>query len=228
MSIHVLKRKANARAKLNIQNQYASNRGEPFSLNMTGRGTVRSAPVMGEVSKNSCCPPDNFVRKSAKPQSYFNYHRRSLGGLGGLLSGNGTTCVGGLASRVVHLRNTPVNGSLNQMVTYKRSPEFSQSQHINDKKIKEIRCDHKAYFCDPNATPPFSTKNPNLTNPPGSSCLPSYIAPECKNNCGKGRAHITKNLGFMSSGDYLHKKMSFRKMSGNYEEPLMRGSSSRC
>ena len=114
------------------------------------------------------------------------------------------------------------------MITHKRSPEFSQSQHVKDKKMKEIRCDHKAYLCDPNATPPFSTKNPNITNPSGSSCLPSYIAPECRNDCGKGRAHITKNLGFMSSGDYLRKKMSFRKMSGNYEDPLMKGSSSRC
>ena len=69
------------------------------------------------------------------------------------------------------------------------------------------------------------SKNPSITNPSGSSFLPSYIAPECKNDCGKGRAHITKNLGFMSSGDYLRKKMSFRKMSGNYEEPLMNNAS---
>lgn len=58
-----------------------------------------------------------------------------------------------------------------------------------------------------------------------SSFLPSYIAPECKNDCGKGRVHITKNLGFMSSSEYLKKKLSYRKMSGNYEEPLMNNAS---
>ena len=107
------------------------------------------------------------------------------------------------------------------MVTYKRSPEFSQSQYIKDKKIKEVRCDHKAYLCDKNASPPFSTKNPNIAKPTGTSFLGSYVSPQCRNNCGKGRAYITKNLGFMSSSDYLNKKKSFRKMTGNYEEPLM-------
>ena len=216
MSLHVLKRKAAAKSKLNIQNQYASARGQPFALNMTNRGGIRSAPVMGQVNMIRCCPPNDSVRKPVQSQSYFNYHRRSLGGLGRL------------ASRVVNPGTTPLVNPKDIMITHKRSPEFSQSQHVKDKKMKEIRCDHKAYLCDPNATPPFSTKNPNITNPSGSSCLPSYIAPECKNDCGKGRAHITKNLGFMSSGDYLRKKMSFRKMSGNYEEPLMKGSSSRC
>ena len=221
MSIHVLKRKAAARSKLNIQNQYASARGEPFALNMTNRGGIRSMPVMGQVGMNRCCPPINSIRKPVQSQSYFNYHRRSLGGLGSTPAS--VRSVGGLASRVVS-----VSSPRDLMVTHKRSPEFSQSQYVKDKKMKEIRCDHKAYLCDPNATPRFSTKNPSITNPFGSSCLPSYIAPECRNNCGKGRAHITKNLKFMSSGDYLRKKMSFRKMSGNYEEPLMNGSSSRC
>ena len=219
MSIHVLKRKLDAKTKLTKQNQYASARNEPFSLNMTNRGTIRSAPVMGEINKarvGRCCPPNGAVRKSVQSQSYFNYNRRSTGGLGGL------------AARVVHLRSAPTNGSFNQMVTHKRSPEFSQTQHIKDKKMKEVRCDHKAYLCDKNATPPFSLKNPNIAKPANTSFLGSYVEPECRNNCGKGRAHITKNLGFMSSSDYLNKKMSYRKMSGNYEEPLMKGSSSRC
>ena len=109
-----------------------------------------------------------------------------------------------------------------------KEPRHFHTQHIKDKKMKEVRCDHKAYLCDPNATPPFSLKNPNITKPAGTSFLGSYVEPECRNNCEKGRAQITKNLGFMSSSDYLNKKKSFRKMSGNYEEPLMKGSSSRC
>ena len=47
MSIHVLKRKQDAKTKLTKQNQYASARNQPFSLNMTNRGSVRSVPVMG-------------------------------------------------------------------------------------------------------------------------------------------------------------------------------------
>ena len=213
MSIHVLKRKAAAKAKLTIQNQYASARNEPFAINMTNRGSVRSTPVMGQVDMNLCCPPTTAIRKSAQPQSYFNYHRRSVGGLGRL------------ASRVVSLRSAPVNGSLNQMVTHKRASDNGQSQYVKDKKIKELRCDNKAYQCDPEAATPYSTPNPNITKPAGTSSLPSYIAPECKNDCGKGRAHITKNLGFMSSSEYLKKKLSYRKMSGNYEEPLMNNAS---
>lgn len=213
MSIHVLKRKAAAKAKLTIQNQYASARNEPFAINMTNRGSVRNAPVLGQVDMNRCCPPMNDVRNPAKSQSYFNYHRRSVGGLGRL------------ASRVVNLRSVPVNGSLNQMVTHKRAPDHGQSQYVKDKKIKELRCDNKAYQCDPDAATPYSTPNPNITKPVGTSSLPSYIAPECKNDCGKGRAHITKNLGFMSSSEYLKKKLSYRKMSGNYEEPLMNNAS---
>ena len=216
MSIHVLKRKQDAKTKLTKQNQYASARNQPFSLNMTNRGSVRSVPVMGEINKprlGGCCPPNGAVRKAVQSQSYFNYNRRSTGGLGGL------------AARVVTLKNPSDPLSPDLMLTYKRSPDFSQMMHIKDKKIKEIRCDHKAYLCDPNATPPFSSKNPNITKPTGTSFLGSYVEPECRNNCGKGKAQITKNLGFMSSSDYLNKKMSYRKMSGNYEEPLMNNAS---
>ena len=216
MSIHVLKRKMNEKTKLTKQNQYASSRGEPFALNVTNRGSIRSnlgssLKKDGTVIMTGCCG-GNRVRKPAISQSYFNYHRRSLGGLGNL------------ASRVVTVRSPAVNGSTHQMVTYKRAPEVGQSQYVKDKKIKELRCDNKAYQCDPLTS--FSTPNPNITNPSGrSSFLPSYIAPTCKNNCGKGRSHITKNLGFMSSSEHLRKKLSYRKMSGNYEEKLMNNAS---
>ena len=211
MSIHVLRRKMNEKTKLTKQNQYASSRGEPFALNVTNRGSIRSnlgfsLKKDGTVITTGCCG-GNPVRKPAKSQSYFNYHRRSLGGLGNL------------AARVVDVRSTAVNGSTDQMVTHKRAPEVGQSQYIKDKKIKELRCDNKSYQCDPLAS--YSTSNPNITKPSGSSFLPSYIAPDCNNNCGKGRVHITKNLGFMSSSEYLKKKLSYRKMSGNYEASLM-------
>lgn len=214
MSIHVLKRKMNEKTKLTKQNQYAGK----WALNVTNRGSIRSnlgssLKKDGTVIMTGCCG-GNQVRKPAISQSYFNYHRRSLGGLGNL------------AARVVSVRSEPVNGSTHQMVTYKRAPEAGQSQYVKDKKIKELRCDNKAYQCDPLAEPPYSEPNPNITKPYGSSFLPSYIAPECKNNCGKGRSHITKNLGFMSSSEHLRKKLSYRKMmSGNYEEKLMNNTS---
>lgn len=219
MSIHVLKRKQDAKTKLTKQNQYASARNEPFALNMTNRGKVRSVSVKklnNKIKMGRCCPPIGAVRKPSRSQSYFNYNRRSTGGLGGL------------AARVVDVKTTPTTGSANQMLVYKRTPRFSQSLYIKDKKIKEIRCDNKSYLCDKNADPPFSKKNSTITKPTGSSFLGSYVNPECRNNCEKGRAQITKNLGFISSSEYLNKKMSFRKMNGNYESPLMNGSSSRC
>ena len=217
MSIHVLRRKMNEKTKLTMQNQYASSRGEPFALNVTNRGSIRSnlgssLKKDGTVIMTGCCG-GNQVRKPAISQSYFNYHRRSLGGLGNL------------AARVVSVRSAPVNGTTDQMLTYKRAPEVGQSQYVKDKKIKELRCDNKAYQCDPLATIPFSTPNPNITNPSGSSCLPSYIAPEGKNTCGKGRSHITKNLGFMSSSEHLQKKLSYRKKKEGPEEKLMNNGS---
>ena len=221
MSLAVLRRKANEKSKLNIQNKYASARGEPFALNVIGRGTVRSKPTMGEVNNNRCCPPNGFAnvtadKKVSKQKSYYNYNRRSLGGLGRL------------ASRVVTISNASVANSPDQIITHKRAPNFTSSQHIKDKKTKELRCDNKNLQCNSNAVPPFSQPNPNVTRPSGSSFLPAYLPAECNNNCGKGKATITKDLRFMSSSDYLKKKLSYRKMTGNYEEPLMRGTSSRC
>ena len=203
MSIAVLKKKANARAKLTRQNQHASVRGEPFALNVTNRGVVRNTPVMGQFNMSGCCPPSDAVRKSAKPQSYFNFHRRTLGGLGSL------------SARVVDVKARDKYGSETQMLTFKRKPEFTQKDFIKNKVSKEIRCDASVIKCDPQ------------TKPSGSSFLPSYIEPNCYNNCGK-QSKYTKDLGFKSSSDHLQKKLANRKMTGNYEEPLMRGSSSRC
>jgi hypothetical protein len=295
MSIHVLKRKADARKKLTMQNQYAGK----WALNMTNRGVVRSNPVMGKVDKNRCCPGVNSTREPSISQSYHNYHRRSLGGLGRL------------ASRV-SIRKTDGSTTTDHMVTHKRAPEVGQSHYIEDKKHKVNQCYHYEVQCDPpkkaiavsvladdgtttegvsNGTykvdsitvtnqglgyssapdiiidaPPsggtqatatatinsdgqvsaitmddkgsgytsvpnvtIKTKFPNVykkSRPAGSNFLPSYLEPDCHNNCGKGRAHITKNLGFMSSSEYLHKKLSNRKMeNGNYESPLMNSAS---
>jgi len=221
MSLAVLRRKANEKTKLNMQNRYAGQRGQPFALNMVGRGKVRSNPVMGMVNNNRCCPPTGFAnvsddKKVSRQTSYYNYNKRSLKGLGRL------------ASRVVTISDPSVVNSPDQMVTHKREPKVASSQHIKDIKLKEIRCDNRVVHCDPNAVPPFSQPNPNLIPPSGSSFLPSYLPATCNNNCGKGKATITKDLRFMSSSDYLKKKLSYRKMTGNYEEPLMNNSSSRC
>lgn len=216
MSLAILRRKANEKTKLNMQNRYAGQRGQPFALNMVGRGTVKSNPVMGKFNNNRCCPPTGFNnvsddKKVSKQTSYHNYNKRSLTGLGRL------------ASRVVDF--VPVaNATI--MITHKREPKVSSSQHIKDIKLKEIRCDNKSFKCDPDTN--YQNPNPNLTPPQGSGFLPSYLPATCNNNCGKGKAVITKDLRFMSSSDYLKKKLSYRKMTGNYEEPLMNNSSSRC
>ena len=196
MSLHVLKRKANEKTKLTKQNQYASARNMPFSLNMTNRGVVRSTPVIGEVDMSGCCPPLNSVRKPSKSQSYFNFHRRTTSGLGSL------------ASRVVHPKTAGRYKSTNQMMTYKRAPEFNQSDLIKNKKSEALRCDFKVIDCG------------NKTKPSGSSCLPKYIEPDCYNNCGK-QSKFTKDLHFISSSDHLQKKLANRKFTGKYEETLM-------
>ena len=215
MSIHVLKRKMNEKTKLTKQNQYASSRGEPFALNVTNRGSIRSnlgSSLKKDVTviMTGCCG-GNQVRKPAISQSYFNYHRRSLGGLGKL------------AARVVTVRSptvngssTAVNGSTHQMVTYKRAPEVGQSQYVKDKKSKIVQCYHNEVQCDPN------TKK---DKPYGSSFLQSYLVPPCHNNCGKGNMTTTKNLGFMSSSEHLQKKLSYRKKKDGPEEKLMNNGS---
>ena len=196
MSLHVLKRKANEKTKLIKQNQYASARNMPFSLNMTNRGVVRSVPVKGQVGMSGCCPPSNSVRKPSRSQSYFNFHRRSTSGQGSL------------ASRVVHPKAPGKYNSTNQMMTYKRTPEFSQSDFVKNKKSEALRCDFKGDRCD--------TKN----KPTGSSCLPKYVEPNCYNNCGK-QSKYTKDLRYISSSDHIQKKLANRKFTGKYEETLM-------
>ena len=205
MSIHVLRRKMNEKTKLTMQNQYASSRGEPFALNVTNRGSIRSnlgssLKKDGTVIMTGCCG-GNQVRKPAISQSYFNYHRRSLGGLGNL------------SARVVSVRSPAVNGSTHQMVTYKRAPEVGQSQYVKDKKSKIVQCYHNEVQCDPK------------TKPYGSSFLQSYRTPICHDNCGKGNITTTKNLGFMSSSEHLQKKLSYRKKKEGPEEKLMNNGS---
>jgi len=201
MSIHVLKRKMNEKTKLTKQNQYAGK----WALNVTNRGSIRSnlgssLKKDGTVIMTGCCG-GNQVRNPAISQSYFNYHRRSLGGLGNL------------AARVVEVRSEPVNGSTHQMVTYKRAPDTGQSQYVKDKKSKVVQCYHNEVQCD------------SKTKPYGSSFLQSYRTPTCHNNCGNGNITTTKNLGFMSSSEHLQKKLSYRKKKEGPEEKLMNNAS---
>mgnify|MGYP001445168440 CR=1 FL=1 len=78
MSLAVLRRKANEKTKLNMQNRYAGQRGQPFALNIIGRGTVRSNPVVGSVDKNRCCPPTGFANVSddKKVLIFFVHHNQ--------------------------------------------------------------------------------------------------------------------------------------------------------
>ena len=94
------------------------------------------------------------------------------------------------------------------MMTYKRTPEFSQSDFVKNKKSEALRCDFKGDRCD--------TKN----KPTGSSCLPKYVEPNCYNNCGK-QSKYTKDLRYISSSDHIQKKLANRKFTGKYEETLM-------
>ena len=189
MSIHVLKRKMNEKAKLNKQNQYASARGDPFALNMTNRGSVRSNPVMGQVNMSGFC--GEGIRKHANPKSYFNYNRRTFG-------------LGNLSSRMYNVQS---NGLVTR-ITHKSAPEVDQSQYLKNKKTEEMRCDHVHTQCN---------KAPYVAG----STMKTYVLKTCYNNCDSGNGSTTKNLGFMSSSEHLQKRLSYRKMVGKFEEPLM-------
>ena len=96
----------------------------------------------------------------------------------------------GLASRIVSLRNSQTNEviSIPERNTYKRMPEFSQGQHLYNLTCEAVRCKDTQTRCKPKS-------------------------PKCYNNsesCGKTKISITKDIGFLSSGEYLKRRIARR------------------
>ena len=96
----------------------------------------------------------------------------------------------GLAGRIVSLRNSQTNEviSIPERNTYKRMPEFSQGQRLYNLSNEAVRCKDNQTRCKP-------------------------VSPKCYNNgesCGKSKISITKDIGFLSSGEYLKRRIARR------------------
>ena len=163
MSIKVLKAKAQTRRLVTKKNSKAS---MPVNLYYTG-------------NKSLCCEKAVYQKKKPAPQkSYGNYNRQTLLGYSGL------------ARRVVSLKNSQTNaiipdennGGIPERNTFKRMPDFSQSQYLKNKGNCDIREDK----CDP-------------------------VIPVCVNGLGnnmdKRGITITKDIGFLSEAEYLKQKI---------------------
>ena len=163
------------------------------------KNSIALLPVNLNYSDNSpnICVNLGGVQKTPAPQkSYGNYNRQAL-------LGNS-----GLANRVVSLRNSQTNdvipnvsnGGVAERNTYKRMPEFSQGQHLYNLTCGAVRCKDNQARCAP-------------------------VSPRCYNNgdsCGKSKISITKDIGYLSSGEYLKRKIARRVTNTTqpYELPL--------
>ena len=94
----------------------------------------------------------------------------------------------GLASRVVSLKNSQTNdpATIPEGNTYKRMPEFSQSQYLCNLKSCVVRRKDNQEKCNP-------------------------VSPKCRNDsCGKTKISITKPVGYLSAGEYIERKIARR------------------
>ena len=97
-----------------------------------------------------------------------------------------------------YLLNYRVNPNLRSTTSiHKKMADFPSSSHTSNVSSKALRCEHLGHN--------------------GNDCVKPPILPtSCSNDCNKKNTIITKDLGFMSSSDYIKRKVSLRT-SGNYE-----------
>lgn len=97
-----------------------------------------------------------------------------------------------------YLLNYRVNPRLSSTSSiHKKMADFPSSSHTSNVSSKALRCEHLGHN--------------------GNDCVKPPILPtSCSNDCNKKNTIITKDLGFMSSSDYIKRKVSLRT-SGNYE-----------
>ena len=132
--MRVMQVKYNSRVKNQQVNSRTQVNGGPFSINYTGRG----------IKQGECCNEGLYVPVApSHQQSYGLYLKRATMGIGAGGGGIGSQPSGGLASRVVDFPpNSGGNkGTFQKMLTFKRAPEFTTSNYIENKKSKAIRCE---------------------------------------------------------------------------------------
>ena len=161
MSIRVLKAKAQSRRLVAEKNSIAK---LPVNLNYSNNSRIQ-------------CENNIDVIKAPAPQkSYRNYNRQALLGYSGL------------ASRIVSTRDSQTNEPITipEGNTFKRMPEFSQSQYLYNLKSCVVRNKDRQEKCSP-------------------------VSPKCNNDaCGKTKISITKPVGYLSAGEYLQRKVARR------------------
>jgi len=190
MSMRVMQVKYNSRVKMNQVNS----RG-PFALGFTNTG----------INKGECCTGATLVPKApSHQQSYGLYLKRATMGIGAGGGGIGAQSSAGLASRVVSYppKIDTNKGTYQAMLTYKRGPNFTTSNYIDNKKSKTLRCD-------------YSTED-------SDGCKPA-VSPVCHNGCGKNGKY-TQDLGYLSANQQINKKLSLRagpSVNATFEEPMM-------
>ena len=158
--------------------------GQPGERRKDRAGRARIAPGVGGNSTKpslSCCDSDIPIPKKASfQQSYGNYHRRALSGLGGK---------GSLASRVQDGNDSSdigKRGTFQIMLTFKRPPKFTTNQYIANKRSKAIRCDISMNV--------YNEKTPACYNDCGQT----------------RHATTTKDLRFSSSHQQIQKRIALR------------------
>ena len=188
--MRVMQVKYNSRVKMNQVNS----RGQ-FALGFTNTG----------INKGECCTGAIVVPKApSHQQSYGLYLKRATMGIGAGGGGIGPQTSSGLASRVVSF--PPIvdisKGTHQAMLTYKRGPNFTTSNYIDNKKSKTLRCEYSSQDSD--------------------GCK-SAVVPICYNGCGKNGKY-TQDLGYLSANQQINKKLSLRagaSVNANYEIAIM-------
>ena len=150
--MRVMQVKYNARTKMNKANSRS-----PFSLAVTkgNEGSCYSNPVyqsdisagiiISQSGPTNMCSDYHLIQKApSNQQSYGLYLKRATMGLGAGGGGIGNAkSSAGLASRVVGLPFTDPEFSRGQQqrtLTYKRPPNFTTSNYIDNKRSKALRC----------------------------------------------------------------------------------------
>ena len=147
------------------------------------KNSIAKLPVNLNYSNNSRIQCENnidVIKAPAPQKSYRNYNRQALLGYSGL------------ASRIVSRRDSQTNDPITipEGNTFKRMPKFSQSQYLYNRTCEAVRCKDNQARCNP-------------------------VVPKCYNNgdgdsCDKSKISITKDIGYLSAGEYLQRKVARR------------------
>jgi len=220
MSLRVMRMKAKNKTLLAEAN---ARKGQTFALGFTRTG----------IKQGACCEGDTYIKSvPSHQQSYGLYLKRATMGIGAGGGGVGPQTSGGLASRVVDKSFVDPafkRGTQQRTVTYKRPQsgvQFVASNHISNQKSKALRCEYSTL--NKEGVHVCKTGNGTSGGMIGNS-QKKFTDISCINVCGK-KPVITQDLGYLSAGQYINKKLSLRAgsdLSGNeFESTIMNSSPS--